>query len=59
MKALPGYVTTDKISFPPHYLLPISSYCSMLTDCLTTPVQSKLDTWRKRVTVLDKVTTAL
>ena len=31
----------------------------MVTDCLTTPVQSKLDTWRKRVTVLDKVTTAL
>ena len=40
------------------YNLPISWYCSMVTDCLTTPVQSKLDTWRKRVTVLDKVTTA-
>ena len=40
------------------YPIPIPSYCSMVTDCLTTPVQSKLDTWRKRVTVLDKVTTA-
>ena len=46
-----------KVLLAAHYL-PISLYCSMVTDCLTTPVQSKLDTWRKRVTVLDKVTTA-
>ena len=29
-------------------------YSSILSDCLSTPVLSKLDTWRKRVSLLDK-----
>ena len=30
------------------------SLLSILGDCLTTPIQSKLESWRKKVSVLDK-----
>ena len=27
---------------------------SIISDCLSTPIQSKLETWRKRISILDK-----